>query len=54
MFFIKKDGKLVKHVIFEGNKDDLYRDKKIIELEFKTLSAANEVNFILKGEVVTK
>lgn len=54
MYYIKKDGQIVKHVIFEGNKDDLYREKKVVELEFLTLKAANEINFILQGEVVSK
>ena len=51
MYVIRRDGNIVKHVVFKGNDKDLYKEKEVIPLILKTEKETIEVNNVLKGEI---
>jgi len=52
MFKLTRDGKIVKHIIMVGPANNNFKTPKVIDLEFKTLNAANEVAEVLKADVI--
>lgn len=51
MFIIRRDGNIVKHVVFEGKSSDLYKESKVVPLVLETEYDAKQVNFALNGVI---
>lgn len=51
-YVLVRDSKVVQHVVFDGDLTKNWkRSHEIVDLEFKTLKAANEVATVLKADV---
>lgn len=49
---LKRNGKIVQHVVMVGKKLDNFRKSEVIDLEFETYEAAQEVATVLDAEIV--
>lgn len=52
MFKLTRNGKIVRHIIMVGPVNHNFKTSKVIDLEFETLKAANEVAEVLKADVI--
>ena len=52
-YLLKRNGKVVQHIQFVGStKKSNNREGKVIDLEFKTYEAAQEVATVLEAEII--
>ena len=52
-YLLKRNGKVVQHILFVGStKKSNNREGKVIDLEFKTYEAAQEVATVLEAEII--
>lgn len=51
-YMLKRNGKIVQHVVMVGKKLDNFRKSEVIDLEFETYEAAQEVATVLDAEIV--
>ncbi len=54
MFIIKKDGNIVKHVVFVGSEDDLYKQKEVKILTFDDYKKAQEFANVINNSEIEK
>lgn len=51
-YMLKRNGKIVQHIVMVGKKNDNFKKPNVIDLEFKTYEAAEEVATVLKAEII--
>jgi molybdopterin synthase catalytic subunit len=49
---LKRNGAYVRHVVMIGDMKNNNRDHKVIDLEFETYAAAEEVGDVLDAEII--
>lgn len=50
-YILLRNKNVVQHIIMIGPINDNFRKSKVVDMEFETLEAANEVAEVLKAEV---
>ncbi len=50
-YILIRNKNVVQHIVMLGPTNDNFRKSKVVDLEFETLEAANEVAEVLKAKV---
>jgi hypothetical protein len=51
-YLLKRNGKVVQHIVMVGEEKNNFKTPEVFDLEFKTYEAAEEVATVLKAEII--